>query len=248
VKLGATLAFSLGTCLLAQAPTTPGRAGETLLYSAAWRLWHAGSARIAWSAADSQRSAALSLETTGFVRSLYKVDNEYSVSYNERFCAASSRMNAAEGKKHREIAVTYNRTPGKAELVERDLLNGSAVVNEKEIDVPPCVHDTISALARLRTTRVEVGKAVRFPISDGRKSAEVRIDALKRERVKTKLGEFDAVKYEAHVFNNVIYRRKARLFVWLTDDERRLPVRIQVDMPFYIGNVTLELEKEDSRS
>ena len=50
------------------------------------------------------------------------------------------------------------------------------------------------------------------------------------------------------MFNNVIYRRKARLFVWLTDDARRIPVRVEIDMPFYIGNVTLDLEKQETPS
>jgi hypothetical protein len=41
----------------------------------------------------------------------------------------------------------------------------------------------------------------------------------------------------------VLYRRKGRLFVWISEDERRLPVQIRIQMPFYIGTVTLQLEK-----
>jgi hypothetical protein len=40
----------------------------------------------------------------------------------------------------------------------------------------------------------------------------------------------------------VLYRRKGRLFVWLTQDERRLPAQIKVDLPFYLGDVILKLE------
>jgi hypothetical protein len=36
-----------------------------------------------------------------------------------------------------------------------------------------------------------------------------------------------------------------RVFVWLTDDDRRLPVQIRVRMNFPLGTVTLELEKEE---
>jgi hypothetical protein len=228
-------------------PAVPKPADESLVYAAQWRLWRAGHARIAWTGSGEKRSASLELETTGFVGSLYKVDDEYSVSYDNRFCASASLMKANEGKKRREITVTFNRKQGKAEFVERDLIRND-VVSEKEIDVPACVHDTIAALARLRTVKAEPGRSVDFPVSDGKKSAMVRIQALKREKVKTPAGEFQALRYEAHLFNDVIYRRKARLFLWLTDDQRRLPVRFQIDMPFYIGNVTLELEKEGERS
>jgi hypothetical protein len=43
----------------------------------------------------------------------------------------------------------------------------------------------------------------------------------------------------------VVYSRAGRVFVWLTDDERRLPVQIRLRMNFPLGTVTLELEKEE---
>jgi hypothetical protein len=240
LRLTAILPVSVA---LAQAP--PSLRDEAFLYSAEWRLMHAGNARISWSGNGPDRSASLHLVTAGLAGKLYKVDNHYSVSYNSGFCASSSVMKANEGKKRREIMVTYNRTPGKAEFVERDLLKNNDVVGTREVPVPACVHDTIAALGRLRTLSTAPGQTVELPISDGKKSANVRIQALTRETVKTRVGRFNTIRYEAHLFNDVIYRRKARLFVWLTDDARRLPVRVEIDMPFYIGNVVLELEKMD---
>jgi hypothetical protein len=128
--------------------------------------------------------------------------------------------------------------------VERDLLNNK-VVSTREVDVPACVHDTIGALGRFRLMKLDPGQTIVMPVSDGKKSASVRVEALKRETVSTPAGKFKAVKFEAHMFNDVIYRRKAHLYFWLTDDARRIPVKIEIDMPFFIGNVTLELEKEE---
>jgi hypothetical protein len=39
--------------------------------------------------------------------------------------------------------------------------------------------------------------------------------------------------------------RKGRVFVWLTDDERRLPVQIRIKLNVMIGTITLALEKEE---
>jgi hypothetical protein len=226
------------------AQSGPSASDEAFLYSAEWRLMRAGSARLVWSGGSAQ-GASLHLETTGFVSKLYKVDNDYSVSYDARFCASSSLLKANEGKRQRETTVTFNRTPGKAELVERDLLNNNKVVSTREVDVPACVHDTIGALGRFRLMKLDPGQTIVMPVSDGKKSASVRVEALKRETVSTPAGKFKAVKFEAHMFNDVIYRRKAHLYFWLTDDARRIPVKIEIDMPFFIGNVTLELEKEE---
>ena len=42
--------------------------------------------------------------------------------------------------------------------------------------------------------------------------------------------------------NGAFYRRKGQLFIWITDDDKRIPVQIQVALPFYVGDVTLRLE------
>lgn len=47
------------------------------------------------------------------------------------------------------------------------------------------------------------------------------------------------------MLNGVIYSRKGRAFVWLTNDSRHLPVQIRLRMQFPIGTVTLQLAKEE---
>jgi len=45
------------------------------------------------------------------------------------------------------------------------------------------------------------------------------------------------------MLNGVVYARRGRAFFWLSEDQRRLPVQIRIHMPFYVGTVTLQLEK-----
>jgi hypothetical protein len=219
--------------------------GSVLHYEAEWRLMRSGVARLTMqSQPEPGFQANLHLETVGLAGKLYKVNNDYSALFDEQLCASSTLMHARESKKRRETRVTFNQPPGKASLLERDTVRDQ-VVSTREIDVPPCVHDVLAGLARLRVAAPEIGQTTEYPISDGRKSASARIAALGRERVKTPAGVFDAVRYEAFLFNDVIYRRKGRLFVWISDDARRLPVQIRIQLPFYIGTVTLKLEKQE---
>lgn len=229
-----SFALALPWCVLA------GNLGaETLTYKGEWRLMHAGEAQLTFDAG----SAGLRIKTTGFVGSLYHVDDRYTVSFDRNFCASRSFMNAEEGSKRLETRVTYNEKPGKAQLIERDLKR-DVISRTNEVDVPPCVHDVIAALARLRTMRPGANQTFEVPISDGKKSINARIVAQRKETVKTPAGEFATQRFEALLFNGVLYRRKGRLFVWLTDDARRLPVQIRIQMPFYLGTVTLQLVKE----
>ena len=213
---------------------------ETFHYTAEWRLMEAGNARISYDAG----SARLQLQTTGFPGKLYRVNDNYSVTFNEGYCASASLMKAEEGQKRLETSVTYHAKPGKAEYLERDLV-ANRVVRTQEIDVPACVHDVVTGLAKLRKTELAPGNSAGIPVSDGRKSALVRVVAQAKENVRTPAGSFACVKLEAFLFNSVIYRRKARLLIWLSDDARRVPVQIRLQMPFYLGTVTLQLAKEE---
>ena len=95
----------------------------------------------------------------------------------------------------------------------------------------------------LRTLHLEPGQSTQAPVSDGKKSVMARIEAQQREDVKTPAGTFKTLRYEVFLFNDVLYRRSARVNVWLTDDARRLPVQIRVRMQFTIGTITMLLEK-----
>ena len=90
-----------------------------------------------------------------------------------------------------------------------------------------------------------LGKPVEIPISDGRHSAMVKVEPQEREEVKVSAGTFKTIRYEANLLNGVIYPRKGRVWIWFTDDARRLPVQIRLRTGFPVGTVTLELEKQE---
>jgi hypothetical protein len=119
------------------------------------------------------------------------------------------------------------------------------VALEKEIDIPPCVHDIVGALYQLRTLSLEPGQSVQLPLSDGKKSVSARIEAQAREEIRTPAGARKTVRYEVFVFNNALYQRPGRVFLWLTDDREKVPVQIRVRLQLHIGTITLLLEKEE---
>jgi hypothetical protein len=213
---------------------------ERLTYTVEWRLIHAGNAVVE----SGPTSAILKLESAGMVSTLYKVQDVYRVQFDAPFCAASSLMDSREGSRHRETAINFDRNRNRAFLTEKDVLKNS-IVSRTDVQIPSCVHEVLSALLRLRRTKVDVGQSVQLPVSDGRKFAAVKVEAQEREQVKTPAGTFSAVRYEVSVLNGVIYSRTGRVFVWLTDDERRLPVQIRLRMSFPLGTVTLQLEKAE---
>mgnify|MGYP005842812039 CR=1 FL=1 len=221
--------------------------GEVLHFGVEWRLIHAGNATLRWSGAPANngaREVGLTLRSAGLVNALYKVNDVYSTMLEDAFCATAVSIKAEEGRRRRDTKITFDRTGGKAQYLERDLVKDE-IVGAREIDVPPCVHDVIGALYRLRSMKLAPGQTVELPVSDGKKSVMARVEAQAREKVKTKAGVYQTVRYEAHLFNDILYRRKGRLYVWLTDDDLRVPVQIRARLQFHIGTITFQLEKQE---
>ena len=237
----AKLATTLFAALCAGCgPAAADSVTERLSYTIEWRLIHAGTAVVE----VGPTSDTVKLESAGLVSTLYRIDDTYRVQFDSSFCAASSLMNSREGSRHRETTVNFDRNRNRAFLIEKDLIKNT-IVSKADVQIPNCAHDVITALKQLRQTKVEVGQTVQIPVTDGRKSAAVKVEAQEREQVMTPAGTFNTVRYEVNLLNGVVYSRKGRVFVWLTDDDRRLPVQFLLRMNFPLGTVTLELEKDE---
>ena len=235
----ATLAFS-------QSNTLPAK--ETLYYSIDWRLFTAGKARVELTTTPQPRpgyQVNLHLESTGIVSKLFKVEDDYSANMSSAYCAQSLQMTTHEGSRLRETKIAFDAEAKKASYLERDRARNNAIVLSQETDIPPCVHDAIGGLFFIRTLNLEPGQSTQIPVSDGKKSVMVKVEAQAREDVKTPDGTFKTIRYEVYLFDGVLYRRSAHVNVWVSDDRRKLPVQIRVRMTFTIGTINLQLEKHE---
>jgi hypothetical protein len=221
---------------------------ETLVYNIEWRLITAGRATIHWNPSSGEGTPGgeikLQVESVGLVSKLYKVDVDYRSVVGRALCAESAVMTGREGNRHRETSVTIDSAARKARYQERDL-NRNTLLTSQETDVPECVHDVVSGFYYLRTMNLEPGQSAEIPVTDGKKSVMVKVEAQQREDLKLPDGVHKTIRYEVHLFNNVLYRRPARLFVWLTDDRRKLPVQIRVRMQITIGTINLQLAQHE---
>jgi hypothetical protein len=172
------------------------------------------------------------------------VEDDYSANLSAELCTQSSQMTIHEGSRQREAKATFDSETRRASYLERDRVKNATLASQ-EIDIPPCVHDVIGGLLFLRTLSLEPGQSTQVPVSDGKKSVMAKVEAQQREEVKTPDGKYATIRHEVYLFNNVLYRRPARLYIWLTDDRRKLPVQIRVRMQFTIGTITLQLEKHE---
>jgi hypothetical protein len=215
---------------------------EELVYRVEWRLITAGTATLdLTSRPDHTWRTKLNIQSAGIVSRLYHVLDTYEVATDSKFCLVSSELDAQENKRHVNARMWLEGHP-KLRYEEKDLIKNSTT--QKELDVPPCTREIAGALASLRLLNLQPGQSTTIPITDGKKVVSAKIENQARESLSWEGKKYQTMRYEAFLFDNLLYRRKGRLFVWITEDQERIPVQIRLQLGFPIGNVIVQLDKE----
>jgi hypothetical protein len=145
------------------------------------------------------------------------------------------RMKVQEGRHRRDKEITFNHVAGKA--VYQDHLSGET----KELAITPTTVDIYTSFYMVRGMKLEPGKSVYVDILDSKKQWRVEVQVLRRETVKTKLGEFRTILIKPLLKSEGIFDQKGELLVWLTDDSRHVPIKMKSKV--IVGSVTATLVK-----
>jgi hypothetical protein len=71
------------------------------------------------------------------------------------------------------------------------------------------------------------------------KTYHLAVRVLERETVKLKSGEFDCFKIQPVLLGEGLFKAKGEVFIWLTADERRIPVRMRSKI--FIGSISANM-------
>jgi hypothetical protein len=94
----------------------------------------------------------------------------------------------------------------------------------------------------LRTIPLEVGKTYKYERYFKKELNPVTIKVVKREKMEMPDGkDVPCIILNPVVGEEGLFAPRSQAMLWLTNDERRLPVQIRAKLPF--GTVTLRLEK-----
>lgn len=107
--------------------------------------------------------------------------------------------------------------------------------------------DELSFMYFVRTLPLEIDSVYRFDRHFDASRNPVSVRAVRRESVETSAGTFRTILVEMRVTDPRHYRGEGVIRLNLTDDECRIPVRIESTMPV-VGAAVLTLESETHRA
>jgi hypothetical protein len=115
----------------------------------------------------------------------------------------------------------------------------TSTVFKKSVAVPPYAQDILSALFVIRALPLKTGAKITMPVSDSGDLYRVTIAVGGRELVRTGIGNVNALKLIPTIVDPDGQPAGRGVAIWVTDDGRRLPVKLQGELA--VGSFVLVL-------
>ncbi|MBI4347931.1 MAG: DUF3108 domain-containing protein, partial [Elusimicrobia bacterium] len=107
--------------------------------------------------------------------------------------------------------------------------------------IPGPVQDILSSMYLLRSMDLKVGAEIVVDVNT-KQNWPLVIKVVRKKRIEVPAGKFDTLEVEPFLRDEGIFIQKGkRMQVWLTDDARKYPVRLSVEV--FFGNITASLSK-----
>lgn len=208
--------------------------GEVLDYEIQYGVVSVGRARLETREVERYRERPVlellsRAKSAQWIDTVYKVRDEISSLFDlESLYSLRFRKQLREGDYKADFDAEYLHEEGVARYADG---SQSALV--------PGSQDILSALFYVRAFALREGMVLHIPVHDGKKSYPLRVAVTGRERVETRLGAYDCLVLEPTLQSQGLFKSEGRMLIYLSDDARRLPVKLKARAP--VGAFTSEL-------
>jgi hypothetical protein len=219
--------------------------GEQLSYSISWGIISAGSANMNARPIPGGKMEFVSIaRNNGAFKTIYPVaDTIYTRVNNNGFLPEIFTKSLHEGSFFSTSVIRFDRAVGKAWLSDTVFKDAARTKIKSHVDTSIAIkgweHCIVSAFYLVRSMDLKTGKDSYFSAVSGKKRYSLRVIIHEKEIIKTSLGTFRCVKVEPVLQGDGIFKTSGRLFIWISDDERRLPILMKTEIT--IGSIKAEL-------
>ncbi|MEZ4389306.1 MAG: DUF3108 domain-containing protein [Candidatus Krumholzibacteriia bacterium] len=217
-------------------PSPPFQVGERLVFSIDYGVVNAGEGVLEVAGmVDIDGHRCYRIESTArsntFFSGFYRVRDKV-VSYVDEAGLFSRYFmkRLREGTYRKTVEIEFDQEAGLARYHDG-----------KVLDVPPGVHDVLSAFYYVRTLDLEVGKDVFLSAHSSGKSYDLRVIVHRQESVATDLGTFDCFVVQPLMLGEGLFKHEGDLMIYITADARRIPVLMTTKLP--VGNIAVNLRE-----
>lgn len=214
--------------------------GEEIEYSVRWEMIRAGKAKFSvlpFSTIMGEKAYHFSLEvkSSRYIDMLYKIRDRLEGFTDVAFSQSLLYRKTQSGKDKREVVVQFDRETKTA-------VYSNFGEKRDPIKIPLNTFDPLSAFYKMRVLTFAADQSLSFPVSDGKKYFTQKGAIVTREKITLPSGTFDTyvMALQVNHFSGVFKKSEnPTVKLWVTADDRKIPVRIKVKV--FIGSVIFDL-------
>lgn len=226
----------------------PFTVGETLTFDVSWSGYLvAGTAtsRVV-EKRPAARSSAYYIVAEG--RPLPLIARLYALYYKmdslvDSYTALSHRTSlyVEEGSRRRTSTTVFDRNTRRAQIEVRD-----DATHKDDFAVPQNVQDGLATLYAIRGRTLRAGDRISVPVADDGSLYTANFEVLAPELVSVPMGRVNAWNLRITILDARQQPVGSNIGAWITTDARRLPAKLQADLP--VGSFALALRSAEQQA
>lgn len=226
----------------------PFRVGEVITHNVSYFKVSAGELKLKvepFSQVNGKKAYtfATEIKTVNPFSSFYSVDDRVETLVDfDQLIPRVFALHVKESGQLRESRSFFDFEKGKATFWEKKVTKKDGEEEKKqEWDLDPFSQNVFSAVFYMRIFKWEVGKEYAFRVSDDEQNMVFKGTAIRKERLSTDAGDFDAVVIKPEVMLKGKFKPVGDNYIWLSDDDRKYVLRIEAKIK--IGTLVSEVVK-----
>ena len=237
----AALLFDSTLSLHAGEKELPFHPGEKIKYSVRWEKVKAGKASfrvldLTTINGEKAYNFILEIESNKYIDLFYKIRDKHEGFANFDFNRSLLYRKKQKGKDKRDVKVLFNWD-------KKTALYSKSGRKIDPIKIPANTFDPISAFYKMRTLKFNTGQDLSFSVTNGKKYFIQKATVIKKETITISSGTYNTYQLALAVnhFSGVFKKSEhPTVKLWVTADNRKIPVRIKVKV--FIGSVIFNLD------
>lgn len=186
----------------------------------------------------------VALKSNTFFSRIYSVDDK-AVTYvdYENMVPHSLQITLKETKQLAETRTFFDWKTNKANYWQKKVTSKGESSKELSWEIPNFSQNVVSVIFYIRNFAWREGKTYAVRVADEGKNTVYRSEVVRREKIETDAGTFNTVVIRPQVQVDGAFQPVGDILIWLTDDDRKIIVRIESKIK--IGTLVAKLKSLD---
>jgi hypothetical protein len=234
------ISFAFADSITAAEQATPFHPGEELVFEVKWKFIPAGEAVLKVLQVKKINGVEhyhflMTAKTYNYIDPLYKVRDRIDAYTDVQMTYSRLYKQKNRGRRKKDIVLNFDLERQQVQYTK----NGK---KRKPISILPGSFDPLSVFYAFRFFDLKENMVLEVPVTDGKKCVIGKGTVIKRETIRLKNGTYDTYLVEPdlkHIGGVFRKSKNAKLRIWVTADERRIPVKIESEV--IVGSFVAEL-------